>query len=233
MRMNKVVAELVDENLVARVDRAARDDLAAMIGVAGIDLEILPQNFRRRVDREGLVIALDARESEEKEKLPRSHILDRVLLSRDDVDVVAAEDDEIDDLFEKVRRRRGRGLTDDAVERRLHRAGRDFEGLDEIGADADRDHDRDQDHFDVLAPDGVLMWRRVRGEERVEPLRFFMRRAVVARGHRGAHLVDLSAQLGDGGFAQAVAPVTNQLLRMTNEEVAVLDVARLEHAAKR
>src|SRR5437763_519156 len=35
--MDKVVAELVDENLIARVDGAARDDLAAMIGVAGID----------------------------------------------------------------------------------------------------------------------------------------------------------------------------------------------------
>src|SRR2546421_635825 len=81
------------------------DALAAMIGGAGIDLEILPQDFRRRIDCEGLVIALDVRESEEKEKLPRSHILDRVLLSRNDVDVVPAEDDEFDDLFEKIRRR--------------------------------------------------------------------------------------------------------------------------------
>ena len=48
--MDKVVAEFVDEHLVAGIDRASRDDLAAMIGPAGKDLKILSQNFRRRVD---------------------------------------------------------------------------------------------------------------------------------------------------------------------------------------
>ena len=40
--MNKVVAKLIDENLVARVDRAARNHLSRMINVAGKDLEVLP-----------------------------------------------------------------------------------------------------------------------------------------------------------------------------------------------
>ena len=102
-----------------------------------------------------------------------------------------------------------------------------------VRTDADRDHDRDENHFDIFAPDCVLVRRSVCGEEGVEPLRFFMGCAVVARLHRGVDFLDLGPQLGDGGFAQAIAPVTNQLLRMTDEQMALLDVARLEHAAKR
>jgi hypothetical protein len=71
------------------------------------------------------------------------------------------------------------------------------------------------------------------GEERIEPLRFLVGRALVARFHRRSHLLDLGAQLRDRGLAQAIAPVTNQFLRMTDEEVAMLDVARLKHWAKR
>ena len=89
--MNEIVAELVDKHLIAGIDRAARNDLPRMINVAGIDLEILLQDLRRRINREALVIALDARESEEEENFLLVTSLDRVLLVRDDIDVVAAE----------------------------------------------------------------------------------------------------------------------------------------------
>ena len=56
---------------------------------------------------------------------------------------------------------------------------------------------------------------------------------LIARFHRGLHLVDLRPQLCDRGVAQAIAPVTNQLLRVANEEMAVFNVARLKHWAKR
>src|SRR4029078_8760265 len=57
MRMNKVIAELIDKDLIARINRPARDDLAPAIDIAGIDLEVLAQDFRRRVNGEGLVVA--------------------------------------------------------------------------------------------------------------------------------------------------------------------------------
>ena len=78
---------------------------------------------------------------------------------------------------------------------------------------------------------GVPVRRRVLGQEGVEPLRFFVRGLSVAGLHRGLHFLDLASQLGEGGFAQAIAPVANQFLRVPDEKVAVLDVARLEHWA--
>ena len=90
MRMNKVITELIDKDLIAGINRPARDDLAPAIDIAGIDLEVLAQNFRRRVDGEGLVIALDARDGEEEKKLPRSDAPDRVVRPGNDVDVVPA-----------------------------------------------------------------------------------------------------------------------------------------------
>ncbi len=70
-------------------------------------------------------------------------------------------------------------------------------------------------------------------EEGVESLRFLVGGATVARLHGRPHLFDLRLELGDRCRAQAVAPITNQLLRVADEEMAVLDVARLKHAAKR
>ena len=67
------------------------------------------------------------------------------------------------------------GMADDAVQRRLHRAGRNFERLDEIGADADRDDDRDQDDFDVFAPVQLPSASALcEAEERVELLDFLL-----------------------------------------------------------
>src|ERR1700737_2178799 len=43
-------------------------------------------------------------------------------------------------------------VTDDPVQSRLHRAGRNLEWLDKIGADADGHHDWDQNHFAIFPP---------------------------------------------------------------------------------
>ena len=43
-------------------------------------------------------------------------------------------------------------MTDDAVQRRLHRAGRNLERLQKIGANPDRHDDGDEDDFDVFPP---------------------------------------------------------------------------------
>src|SRR5262245_66338928 len=90
MRMNKVVAKLIDENLVARVDCAPRNHLSRMINVAGKDLEVIPQNLGRRVDGERFVVTNDPRKSKKEEKLLRSNLDNRVLRPRNKDDVVAA-----------------------------------------------------------------------------------------------------------------------------------------------
>ena len=100
------------------------------------------------------------RDKVKKRNFLRSDVFHRVVCLRDDVDVIAAQDDEIDDLFQKVRRGLVRGMADDTVERGLHRAGRNFERLEEIGANANRDHDGDEDDFDVLAPMRFPRYRR-------------------------------------------------------------------------
>ena len=67
-RMDEVVAELIDKNLVARIDRAARNHLSGVINVAGKDLKVLPQDLGRRIDGERLMVANDPRKGEEKRK---------------------------------------------------------------------------------------------------------------------------------------------------------------------
>jgi hypothetical protein len=65
-RVNEVVAELIDKDLITGIDRPARHDLAAMINVPRIDLEILAQNLRRRVNGETLLAANDVEKVKKK-----------------------------------------------------------------------------------------------------------------------------------------------------------------------
>ena len=136
-------------------------------------------------------------------------------------------------MLEKVWRRLSHRTANDPVERRLHRAGWNLERLNEIGANADRDHDGHEDDFDVLAPDRVLRWRQVLRNQRIKSLRFFMGGTVVARLDGYAHLCDLALDFLDRGGTEQIAPVANQLFRMTDEKKTVFDIARLKHAAKR
>src|SRR5689334_21899718 len=102
MRMNEVVTQFIDKHLVTGIDRAARNHLTLAIGVTGINLEILTKNLRRSVNFETLSGAFDPRKREKKEKLLLGDVLDHVLVIRNDINVVASADHEIDYLFEKV-----------------------------------------------------------------------------------------------------------------------------------
>src|SRR5205807_2028805 len=125
MRLDEVVGELVHKDLIARIDRTARDDLAAAISVSRKNIEIVPQCFRRHVNQKLLVLTNETRESEEKEKLFLLYLQDLIVLARDDVDVISAAHHEFSDLLKKIRQRDCRFyfVTDDPVERRLHRTG--------------------------------------------------------------------------------------------------------------
>src|SRR5438105_10937798 len=156
MRLDEVVGELVHKDLIARIDRTARDDLAAAISVSRKNIEIVPQCFRRHVNQKLLVLTNETRESEEKEKLFLLYLQDLIVLARDDVDVISAAHHEFSDLLKKIRQRDCRFyfVTDDPVERRLHRTGWDFERLQKIGTNSYRYHNRDQNYFAIFPPVG-------------------------------------------------------------------------------
>ena len=63
VRLNKVVAAFIDKHLVARIDRAACDNFAAMTKSAGKDIEILTKRVGRGVYEETLPLTYEARKS--------------------------------------------------------------------------------------------------------------------------------------------------------------------------
>ena len=150
--IDKIIAQLIDKDLVAGVDRAARDQFSAPAGAADKHVEIVAERFRRRINQILLTHADDARQGEEEEKFLLLDLHDLVIGARHHIDVIAAQHDELGHLPQQIRRRPAHGTTDNAVERRLHRAGRDLEGLQKIRADSDRHHHCDQDHLAVLPP---------------------------------------------------------------------------------
>ena len=72
-----------------------------------------------------------------------------------DIEVGAPEADEVDRACHRIGEGGCGGVTGHPVERRLHRPGRNLEGLQEIGLKSDGQSHGDHDGLDVLAPDGV------------------------------------------------------------------------------
>ena len=157
-RLHEIVAELIDEDLVARVHGSARDRCSFQVG-ASLHAEILRERLGRRVNHEWfLVLPADFREGKEESVFLRNDLPDGVFLGGNDIDVVASEDEVLTDPLEKIRegRRRIDPVADDPIQRRLHGTGRNLERLQKIGPNSDRDHDCDQDHFYVFPPGRVL-----------------------------------------------------------------------------
>src|SRR5206468_10557538 len=96
MRAHEIVAELVDENLVARIDGAAGNHVSPVIAAAREHLEILLQGVRRRVNEAKiLLLAADLRKGKEKRDFFRPDFPDHIAVHfRDDVNVIASEDEE-------------------------------------------------------------------------------------------------------------------------------------------
>src|SRR5689334_5015969 len=103
MGMNKVVTQLSNKDLVICVDCDARDHLHLSIGVDRVKLEIMPENLRRRIDGKGLSGAFDSRKGKEEKKFLRRNVLDHVVITRNNVDVVTPANHEFDPLLEKIR----------------------------------------------------------------------------------------------------------------------------------
>ena len=102
MRLDEIVTELVDKDLISGVNGAARDNFATMIPVARRNMKISSQRFRRRVDQKILMLANDAREGKEEQEFLRHDLYDLVVLLRNDVDVIATEDNKFCNLPKNV-----------------------------------------------------------------------------------------------------------------------------------
>ena len=51
MRLNKVIAKLIDKYLIASIDRAPGNDVAMMKNAARENVEIMTQRIGRRIDK--------------------------------------------------------------------------------------------------------------------------------------------------------------------------------------
>src|SRR3954462_10605898 len=74
MRPDEVVAEFVNENLVAGIDGTAGDDITFLVTAPGQHFEILPQGVRGRVDEIVLLLADQLRKGEEEAVLLRNDL---------------------------------------------------------------------------------------------------------------------------------------------------------------
>lgn len=120
MWLNKVVAKFVDKDLIPCVYCAPGNNLTTVTSPAGQNVEIMSERFGRRVNQKILLLADQSRKGEEEEKFLLLDLKNLVILTRDDVDVIAAEYNEVRDLAQDIRWRRDTGMTNDPIKCRLH-----------------------------------------------------------------------------------------------------------------
>ena len=159
--------------------------------------------------------------------------MNAIVLLRNHVDVVAAENEELRHLPHDVRRWLGHGMADDSIQGRLHRAGRNLEWLQKIRTNADRHDDGDENHFDVLAPRRFPRYRRELVQLGVELLRIRFDAVAIFLAQRFRQRIDAGHDLVTIAFLQHVLLVAQIFLRMPQEQLAVFYVTRLKHERQR
>src|SRR5262245_56122581 len=115
MRLNKVVAALIDKHLVACVNCAPGNDLTAMTKPARKNVEILTERVGRGVHKKALPFTHQSRKSKKESDFPRHDLENLIVLARDDVDVIATEKNELGNLSQDIWRRFGSWMTNDPV----------------------------------------------------------------------------------------------------------------------
>src|SRR5437764_13399805 len=105
MRFDKIVCELIHKNLIARVDRAARDHFAPAIGPSGVNIKITSQRVRRGVNEKILLMTHQSGKSEKEEKLLLLYLQDLVIHLRDHLDIISAAHNKLGNALQKVRYR--------------------------------------------------------------------------------------------------------------------------------
>ena len=171
----------------------------------------------------------DSRPGEEKEELLTLNLQDLVVLTGNDVDVIATAKNKLSDLLENTRRFLRHRMPDDAIERRLHRTGRDFERWQKVGANTDRHDNRDQNHFAILPPMRFPRHRRELVEFRIQlfSATFNLFSVVLAQRRMKSPNVRGDRIIGLG--VQNIALVAQIFLGVAEQQFAVFNVARREH----
>ena len=114
-RFNKVVAALIDKDLVARVDRAPGDNLAAMNKPTGKDVKVLAKRVGRGVYEETLPLAHQSRKGKEEGYFLWHDLKNLVVLARNHVDVIPTQKNEFDRLSQNIWRGLAARMTDNSV----------------------------------------------------------------------------------------------------------------------
>ena len=201
-------------------DKALEPELAAREGVLG-DLVGLARDGEQHVARRVVAVGADG---------------ERAARVRDDVAVPAPGDGPLEDLEGREavgeRRRVARhGVR--PVERRLHRARRDLEGLEEVGAERHRDAERDDRRLDprVELGEGALRRRAERGLER--GARGLARRVERGGGLRAAPALRFArrAERGDR-LGEGFGAVGRQHVAVHRERLSHLRLERLRAAPR-
>src|SRR5437879_7778808 len=165
----------------------------------------------------------------EKEKLLTLNLQDLVVYPGNHVDVVAPANDELGDLLENIWRLRRHRPPDNAVEGRLHRTGRNFERLQEIGTNTDRNDDRDQNYFTIFPPVRLPRHRRALMQFCVQFFGSAFDLLTIALAQCGMQPADIRANQIIRFRVQNIAFVAQIFLGMTQQQFAVFNVARREH----
>src|SRR6476660_106622 len=97
MRLNKVVAALIDKHLVARVDCASGNDLPAVTDATRKNVEIMTERLGGRVHEKVLSLADQPRKSKKEQGFFWHNLKDLILFTGDHVDVIATQNNELAD----------------------------------------------------------------------------------------------------------------------------------------
>src|SRR6266404_2926610 len=115
MRLNKVVGKFVNKHLVACVDCASGNDLTAVINATRKNVEIMTERVGWRIHEKVLPLTDHSRKSKKEEDFFWRDLENLIILTRDHVDVVATQNNEVADLSQNIGRRFCAGMTNDPV----------------------------------------------------------------------------------------------------------------------
>src|SRR5438876_4902045 len=90
MRLHKIVAAFIHKNLVACVHRASGNNFAPMISPPRENVKIMRECFGWRINEKLLLLADQPRKREEEEKFPLLDLQNLIILTRDNIDIIAA-----------------------------------------------------------------------------------------------------------------------------------------------
>src|SRR5262249_39986885 len=115
VRLHKVVAALINKDLIACVDRTSGNNLAPVNKPAGKDVKVLTQRVGRSVYEKTLPLAYQSRKGEKESYFLGDNLENLVVLLCNHVDVIATLKNKFDDLSHHIWRRVSARMTDNSI----------------------------------------------------------------------------------------------------------------------